>query len=110
LFGHWRSLYGLGATYFNRDYSNYKESEEMKARLIKMAGGSALRTSIVEGECKKIPIRGESFILIATPLEGGLFRIVQTSFVVKIERPESDEEEYVITTRSGSKYCIEILE
>jgi hypothetical protein len=48
--------------------------------------------------------------LIATPLEGGLFRIVQTSFVVKIERPESDEEEYVITTRSGSKYCIEILE
>jgi hypothetical protein len=81
----------------------------MKVKLTKMAGGSALRTPIVDGTCEDLPAEGKSFVMLAAPLERGDARAVYTSPVVKIERPECEGEEYVITTHSGSKYHIEVI-
>lgn len=82
---------------------------KMKAKLTKMAGGKALRTAIVDGTCERLPEEGKPFVLIGAPLEEGLMRVVQTSPVVKVERPECEGEEYVLTTHTGSKYHVEIL-
>jgi len=81
----------------------------MKVKLTRMAGGTALRTAIVEGTCDSLPEEGKRFVLLAKPLEMGSCRVVETSPVVKVELPECEGEEYVLTTRSGSKYHVEIL-
>lgn len=83
----------------------------MKVQLIKLDGGKNLRTSTVEGVCVNYPEEGKPFTMVGDSLtDQGDLRIVQTSKVVKIERPESDKEEYILTTHSGSKYHVEIMQ
>lgn len=58
----------------------------LRAKLVKLASNhSNLRTNEIEGKCTHIPEVGESFVLFAPALEGGDFRMIQTTPVTLCE-------------------------
>lgn len=76
-------------------------------KLYRLSGGSALRSSIIEGWCGSPPEEGKMFLMRGMPLdESGDIRLVNTSKVVEIE--ETEPGTYVFVTYSGSKYCAEL--
>lgn len=66
-----------------------------------------LRTDEVTGTTKKLPKKGEIFVMAAKPLDPKASgRIVNTS---RVERVVKNNDTYTIYTESGSIYMIEIL-
>lgn len=79
-----------------------------KVRMTRIAGGSALRTSVIEGETtRRLPNIGQQFRMTGVGLEFGT-RMVNTSPVVSFtENTETGARE--ITTESGSVYLLEFI-
>ena len=74
--------------------------------LTRLEGGSALRTYSVNGRCLNLPEEGQQFSMMTAPLEGGTFRLVSTSIVKVLEQREN---EYFLTTESGSRYHVQVV-
>lgn len=86
---------------------NFNSKTTLKIKLNRITGGKALRTTEIIGTVNKLPEKGEQLVLIGDPLEKGFWsRLVTTSPVVYYEDIEAGR---LITTRSGSKYFIEVL-
>ena len=82
----------------------------MKVKLIRLDGGKSLRSTIVDGECEYLPVEGKSFVMWGEPLtDVGNIRIVQTSTVIEVDKLDSDDEEYIFITETGSKYHVEVM-
>lgn len=65
-----------------------------------------LRTPSVEGECSDIPVIGQTFIMIAVPLDFGSMRYIETSRITDLDVLDNI---FTITTENNSVYTIEVL-
>lgn len=80
----------------------------MNIKFSKVEGGKAMRTNSAEGYWLRPPEVGKSFVITAESLTpGATMRVIQTSEIVEIEEPE--ENQYLLTTKTGSKYKIEVI-
>lgn len=77
-------------------------------KLEKLEKGDGLRTTMAEGNCLSEPEIGKSFGMVGKSLSPDAnLRVITTSPVAEIEKPS--ENEYIITTETGSKYKITLV-
>ena len=60
-------------------FERFEISYPYTGTLRPMVGGEALRTKEVFGHFRKMPEKGEPFIMVAEALEGGVGRMITTS-------------------------------
>jgi hypothetical protein len=89
-----------------------------KCRLTKVTGGEAMRTTEILGVALMLPVKGAQFYMRAPPLDREVAeeakaknqpcgRIFNTSKITEIVQSEG---RYELTTSSGSKYVLEMLD
>jgi len=70
-----------------------------------------LRTEEVVGDAPYPPRHGGCFVMTAPPLEGGDFRVINTSKVVELSLGKKGANDfYTIRTQTGSVYTVEVLD
>lgn len=79
-------------------------------RLTKLEGGTAMRSTVIEGEAVMFPRLGASYFMRSKPLEdpNAMYRIINTSGLSDVALLP-DNQGMVLETCSGSRYLLESI-